>query len=81
VKQTLLFIFLIAFINELAYAAPTSVNETYAIPGKKKVEVGAFENDAEISVNGKIVGKGSAEVTVGKNDCVTVEVKIIYFLT
>jgi hypothetical protein len=80
-KKTLLFIFLIAFINELAYAAPTSVNETYAIPGKKKVEVGASENDAEIYVNGKIVGKGSAEVTVGKDDCVTVEVKKIGFLT
>ncbi|MFT6416143.1 MAG: hypothetical protein ACJARZ_001486 [Dokdonia sp.] len=49
--------------------------------GKKKVQVGSSEADAEIFVNGKMVGKGSAVITVPKNDCVTVLAKKIGFLT
>lgn len=49
--------------------------------GKKKVELGVSERDAEIFINGKLVGKGSTEVTVPKDDCVTVTVKKIAYLT
>jgi hypothetical protein len=49
--------------------------------GKKKIELGVSESDAAIYINGKLVGKGSAIVTVPKNDCVTVIVKKIGFLS
>ncbi|PQB03824.1 hypothetical protein [Aureitalea marina] len=49
--------------------------------GKKRIEVGTSESDAEIYVNGKMVGKGTVEVTVPSNDCVTVIAKKIGFLT
>lgn len=51
------------------------------IPGKKKVELGASETDADIFINGKLVGKGSTIVTVPSKDCVTVIVKKIGYLT
>lgn len=49
--------------------------------GKKKVEVGSSEADAEIYVNGKLIGKGSTIITVPSNDCVTVIAKKIGYLT
>ncbi|HET8753010.1 MAG TPA: hypothetical protein VFM59_01530 [Salinimicrobium sp.] len=49
--------------------------------GKKKVKLGVSETDAEIYVNGKLLGKGSTEVTVPKDDCVTVIAKKVGFLT
>ena len=49
--------------------------------GKKRIEVGTSESDAEIYVNGKMVGKGTVEVTVPSNDCVTVIAKKVGFLT
>lgn len=49
--------------------------------GKKRVQVGVSESDAEIYVNGKLIGKGTTEVTVPKDDCVTVTAKKIGFLT
>lgn len=49
--------------------------------GKKKIELGTSESDAEIYVNGKLIGKGSAVITVPSKDCVTVIAKKIGFLT
>lgn len=49
--------------------------------GKKKIELGVSENDAEIYINGKLIGKGSTVVTVPSKDCVTVIAKKIGFLT
>lgn len=49
--------------------------------GKKKIELGVSESDAKIYINGKLVGKGSAVVTVPKDDCVTIIVKKLGFLT
>jgi len=51
------------------------------IVGKKRIELGSSESDADIYVNGKLVGKGSAVVTVPKDDCVTVIVKKTAYLT
>jgi len=48
--------------------------------GKKKVQVSASESDAEIFVNGKKVGSGSAEILVPKDDCVTVTAEKTGFL-
>lgn len=49
--------------------------------GKKKVELGTSEADAEIFLNGKMIGKGSTLITVPKEDCVTVIAKKVGFLT
>lgn len=49
--------------------------------GKKRIEVGTSEADAEIYVNGKMVGKGTVEVTVPSKDCVTVIAKKVGFLS
>ena len=49
--------------------------------GKKKIDFGCSEKDAEIFVNGKLLGKGSLQITVPSKDCVTVVVKKTGFLT
>ena len=48
--------------------------------GKKKIQVSASQSDAEIYVNGKMIGKGSARILVPKNDCVSVTAKKIGYL-
>lgn len=75
-KIKLLFVIACLCIGGQSFA----VNDNLAY-GKKKVQVGVSENDAEIYVNGKLLGKGSTEVTVPKNDCVTVITKKTGFLT
>ncbi|CAL67587.1 hypothetical protein [Christiangramia forsetii] len=67
-----LFIFLIGSIHP-CNAATVEV-------GKKKVRVSTSESDAEIFVNGKKIGSGSAEVLVPKDDCVTVTAEKVGFL-
>jgi len=57
-----------------------TVTEATADVGKKKIELGVSESDAEIFINGKLVGKGSTVVTVPSNDCVTVIVRKVGFL-
>ena len=73
------FIFTLALL--LTFSTSYQLNATNFYYGKKKVEIGVSESDAEIFVNGKLIGKGSAEVTVPKNDCVTVIVRKVAYLT
>lgn len=47
----------------------------------KKVKFGVSESDAEIFVNGRSVAKGSTTIVIDRNDCVTVVVKKVGFLT
>ena len=49
--------------------------------GKKKIDFGCSEADAEIHVNGKLLGKGTMELVVPNKDCITVTVKKTGFLT
>ncbi len=49
--------------------------------GKKRIDLGVSEADAEINVNGRLIGKGSAEITVPKESCVTVIVRKVGYLT
>ncbi len=49
--------------------------------GKKRIDFGCSETDAEIYVNGKLLGKGSMEIVVPSKDCITVIVKKVGFLT
>lgn len=75
-KSTVLAIFLLVSFVTFAY----STNEDLVV-GKKKIELGTSESDAEIYINGKLVGKGQAVLTVPNDDCVTVIAKKIGFLT
>ncbi|WP_353776881.1 hypothetical protein [Winogradskyella sp. 3972H.M.0a.05] len=56
-------------------------NTSTPIPGKKKIDFGCSESDAEIYVNGKLLGKGSMELVVPSKDCITVIVKKTGFLS
>ncbi len=51
-----------------------------AFAGKKKVQLSTSEPDAEIYIDGKLMGKGQAEVLILNNSCVTVKVEKIGFL-
>jgi len=51
-----------------------------AFAGKKAVRLSTSETDAEIYIDGKLMGKGNAEVIVMKNSCVTVKVLKVGFL-
>ncbi|MFK5982868.1 MAG: hypothetical protein QM499_08140 [Flavobacteriaceae bacterium] len=76
-------IFLLSFIiTTTSFASSLNIENNHSIiVGKKKIELGVSENDAEIYINGKLVGKGTTVVTVPKDDCVTVIIKKIAFLT
>ncbi len=63
----------------LCTASPLSTNPEEVLI-KRKIQLGVSETDAEIFINGKLIGKGSTEVTVSDNDCTTVIVKKVGFL-
>lgn len=78
-KKTILFLTMLLSIFTV-YSSNSNASLDILL-GKKKVELGVSESDAEIFINGKMVGKGSTLVTVPKGDCVTVVVKKIAYLT
>ncbi len=57
-----------------------AANNSIVIYGKKKVSVSTSEQDADIYVNGQLIGKGNASVTIPKNSCVNVRVVKVGFL-
>ncbi|MCH9660219.1 MAG: hypothetical protein K0U54_04825 [Bacteroidetes bacterium] len=75
-KKLVLYLVVIIMASPLA-SASNSLEDF----GKKKVELGTSEGDAEIYINGKLIGKGSAVVTVPSDDCVTVIARKVGFLT
>ncbi len=82
-KLTLLLIVLITTTTTTTTTIANSTSEMNdnILVGKKKIELGASESDAEIFINGKLVGKGSTVVTVPKDDCVTVILRKVGYLT
>lgn len=48
--------------------------------GKSKVQLSTSETDAEIYIDGKLMGKGNAEVVILSNSCVTVHIEKIGYL-
>ncbi len=52
-----------------------------AFAGKKKIQFSVSEPDAEIFLNGTLMGKGNIEILLIKDHCITVEVEKIGFLT
>ncbi|MEM0518597.1 hypothetical protein [Aequorivita flava] len=79
--KNFILLFAIAFSTVMFGSPINSAIPDDAAAGKKKVEVGSSESDAEIFLNGKLIGKGSTVITVPKDDCVTVIAKKIGFLT
>ena len=69
------------FVSSACLAGTSLSNNDDDIFGKKKIELGTSESDAEIFINGKLIGKGTTVVTVPSDDCVTVIAKKVGFLT
>ncbi len=73
-KKQLTFLgIILAFVFSISFS-------TDAVAGKKKVQLSTSEPDAEIYIDGKLMGKGQAEVLILKNSCVTVQIQKIGFL-
>ena len=68
-------LFLMVVLTTSSFSEIKAFDQDFFSFGKKKIEFGVSESDAEIFINGKLVGKGTTTVTVPKNDCVTVIVK------
>ncbi|WP_026450658.1 hypothetical protein [Aequorivita capsosiphonis] len=78
-KNILLLFTIMVFI-----ISPSSIaeNKTFdAVMGKKKIELRTSEKDAEIFMNGRKIGTGTALIVVPKEDCVVVIIKKESFLT
>ncbi len=70
------------FCSSFLLSGHTLLAATNSTPlfGKKKVVVSASEQDADVYLDGKLMGKGSATVIVPKNSCINVRVEKIGFL-
>ena len=72
------------FTISLTASNSTSTNdssENILLVGKKRVDFGCSVSDADIFVNGKLLGKGNMELTVPSKGCITVVVQKIGYLT
>lgn len=84
-KKTSLIILCVFIINTF-YAATINtlsnpINLDKNLIGKRKIDFGVSESDAEIWINGKLLGKGNLEIVVPSKGCITVVVKKVGFLT
>ncbi len=72
-------------INTFQAKAPKpatgSYNSDVDLIGKRKIDFGVSEPDAEIWVNGRLLGKGNLVIAIRSNSCSTVVVKKVGFLT
>lgn len=66
--------------NENNSNSENSTNLT-ALTGGKKIDFGCSLTDAEIFVNGKLLGKGNMKILVPSKGCITVVVKHVGYLT
>ena len=78
-KKVVLLFLCLATLNSFAIEK-NPLSDT-SLVGKKKIDFGCSESDAEISINGKSFGKGHLEILVPSDGCITVTVKKIGFLT
>lgn len=58
-----------------------TIADAAGMGGKAKVDVGCSVPDADIFINGKLLGKGSLEVIVPSKGCITVTISKIGYLT
>ncbi len=81
ISLTLLCVFTINTFNATTLNNPTNHTDLKENPiGKRKIEFGVSESDAEIWINGRLLGKGNLVVVVPSNSCTTVIVKKVGFL-
>lgn len=75
----------IAFILFVLFATTTIANNTKPLDNsfliKRTVSLGCSIEDAQIYVNGKLMGKGSMDITISSKSCVTVIVKATGYFT
>jgi len=76
-KRTFLVLMLVSVTT--SYEAFASSNSVLPF-GKKKIELSVSEQDANIIVDGKVLGKGSLTLVVPKNSCINVKVEKVGFL-
>jgi len=74
-------IFILCFAVSFYSMASIPVINEVDFFGKKKIQVSASEQDADIFVDGKLLGQGSVTVTVASKSCVNVRVQKVGFLT
>lgn len=67
-KHQVLFTIALAFIVSTIFST-----DTFA--GKKKIQFSTSEPDAEIYIDGKLMGKGQADILILSKSCVTVQVE------
>lgn len=74
-KNLLIILALFTFSLGIASSVESDNDPDSFTSGKKKIALGSSENDAEIYLNGKMIGKGNTLVTVPKDDCVMIVAK------
>ncbi len=72
-----LFITISLSANNLTFES----EENILLVGKKRIDFGCSVTDADIFVNGKLLGKGNMEITVPSKGCLTVVVQKVGYLT
>lgn len=75
-----LIIFLLCSSFLLSSNALFATSDSAFFFGKKKVAVSVSEQDADVYVDGKLMGKGGTLVIIPKNTCINVRVEKIGFL-
>jgi len=80
-KIAVLLIMLFSLNSFAKNTNPILLSDSNELVFKRVVSFGCSVTDAEIFINGKMLGKGSLEITVGSNDCVTVIVKATGYFT
>jgi hypothetical protein len=83
-KKILLTLLSFFMLNTFVSKASNKANDTDItnnLFGKRKIDFGVSESDAEIWINGKLLGKGNLEIVVPSKGCITVVVKKVGFLT
>ena len=76
----LCFLAINTFYSNTLNTSTTKSNLESEFIGKKKIDFGVSESDAEIWINGKLLGKGNLEIVVPSNGCITVIVRKTGFL-
>ncbi|CDF78992.1 conserved hypothetical protein [Formosa agariphila KMM 3901] len=73
-----LLITLLFFVSITMFSNPVITKD---IPGSKKIKLSCTETDADIYINGKLLGKGAIDIKVPDKGCTLVEVKKTGYLT
>ncbi|PHR73575.1 MAG: hypothetical protein COA67_02260 [Lutibacter sp.] len=79
-KNTIKILFFLLTISFTSVNAENTLLNESSLLGKKKIKLSCSEIDAEIFIDGKLMGSGEVEVVVLNKSCVTVRIKKVGFL-